>query len=318
MNTDLLFLTHNRKAFTEASLNALQANTNWGLVDKFIAYDEESTDGTLELVKERLSEISEVVPVELRQGRWNGPAGVMRDYVQHSDSDVFAKIDNDVITPPGWLDDSHTVMEQNPELDLLGLEPPVSRTGEPNQHRICRYDATLEEEHAPGPLRYVAVCCIGGVGLMRTERFRQHNNLIPTGIYSGFSKWQQEHHVRAGWIAPALRLFLVDRLPFNPWRSLAQHYILKGWQRTFNAYLGDEADRLWGWWDDRRFRKLHERSRQQPVLFPQAAGRKHLLAANPVGVGVACQRSTPTGERSSLLKLAGLPFRFLNRWRNHS
>ncbi len=259
MSVEILYLAHNRREFTEASLNTLQANTNWGLVDRCIAYDEESTDGTLELLQERLAVISEVVPTELRSGKWLGPVGVMKDYLAQSNCELFCKIDSDVILPPGWLDSCITVMEQNPELDLLGIEPPHSRTGRPGRYGQHQYDITMKEEITPGPLRYVACKSIGGVGIMRRSAFMDRPILIPHGVYFGFWQWQTQYGLKCGWIAPALRLFLLDRIPFDPWVSLSQRYIRNGWQRPWNNYRGDEALHLWGWWDERRYRKIHER-----------------------------------------------------------
>ncbi len=183
MTTEILYLAHNRREFTEASLNALQANTNWGLVDRLIAYDEESTDGTLELLQERLAIISEIVPTELRSGKWLGPVGVMKDYLARTNCDLFCKIDSDVILPPAWLDSCITVMEQNPELDLLGIEPPHSRTGRPGRHGQHQYDITMREEITPGPLRYVACKSIGGVGMMRHSGLPRHCGSFFSTVY---------------------------------------------------------------------------------------------------------------------------------------
>jgi GT2 family glycosyltransferase len=46
---DLIFLSHNRREFTEACLQNLIRNTNWDRVNRLILYDDNSTDGRANL-----------------------------------------------------------------------------------------------------------------------------------------------------------------------------------------------------------------------------------------------------------------------------
>lgn len=190
----------------------------------------------------------------------------MNDYVARADpADVVAKIDNDVIVPPGWLDACHAVMEAHPDLDLLGIEPPASRvphfpgmrrspTPELEESKIVGGHYTdgelvngkYTDEWVPG---YAPCPSIGGIGLMRTKAFLVNEPIKPDGIYGGFTSWQIAHpRIRKGWIVPPLQLFLLDRLPERPWSDLSRVYEARGWQRPWQKYPASAKDALWGWW----------------------------------------------------------------------
>lgn len=253
---DILFLSRNRREFTRASLSALLANTNWNLVRELYVYDDFSTDGTTELFadvgrpfdggsdcRRRIEgrvPISRICPVE----RWGSPVAIMNVFMSRENTcPIFCKLDSDVICPPGWLDAALPVMESHPELDLLGIEPPVSRTASPWPTRGCVPTPELD-----GCYEGFAPCdAIGGVGLMRRSAFAG-GDLKPNGMYGGFTAWQLAHpEVRKGWIVPPLKVFLLDRLPIPPWSSLSRQYIAAGEQRPWTNYDPKDSA-LWEWW----------------------------------------------------------------------
>lgn len=88
---------------------------------------------------------------------------------------------------------------------------------------------------------------IGGIGLMRGRAFEGQRMPKPNGRF-GFTIWQKHHPaVVKAWLRPSLPVFLLDRMPMEPWRSLSVEYVANGWQRQWDAYT--EADRpLWNWW----------------------------------------------------------------------
>jgi hypothetical protein len=252
---DILYLAKNRLEFTRGSLLTLRENTNWALVRRLILFDDGSEDGTAE----HLDSCGSLLAASLNWDRnvevafvtahpaFGSPVKVMQDYLRiWKESPIFAKIDNDVIVPPGWLDQCMEVMEQNPDLGLLGIEPPDSR--KPHFSQPGRPQLTRELERAAGPARYVPCDAIGGIGLMRRSAFDGRDQMIPHSIYGGFTDWQLRNpEVKRGWIAPALKLFLLDRLPIEPFKSLSEQYIAKGWQRKWRDY--DMRDsHLWEWW----------------------------------------------------------------------
>lgn len=226
---DLLYLAHNRLEFTKASLAALEANTDWSKVGQFIVYDDNSTDGTREFLEEATQYLR--VQTIKRFGTFGHPVNVMRDYLlNHQKHSIFGKIDSDTMVPPGWLNTCLDVMERHPHLDLLGIEAfnEVSATNEPRSYTEARH--------------------IGGIGLMRLSAFHRHGLPAPEGRYQGFTQWQtRNERVTKGWINPSLPVFLLDRLPFEPWRSLSKEYVEKFGQRDWGPY-DESSSELWSWW----------------------------------------------------------------------
>lgn len=258
---DILYLAKGRDEFTEASLQALDANTNWSLLNgggvfgqsdggKFYAY----TDGAP--VHDYLSLGMDLRDCHIDAGVYGGPVAIMNDFLSKPGAPLFAKIDNDVIVPPGWLDAAMKVMEDNPRLDFLGLEPPASRT--PNPATPGRRIQAPELMGATGGFThsrdlhfgYAPTDCVGGVGLFRRRAFEGKIKLQAYGFngVGGFTSWQQAHNIVAGWIVPPLKLFLLDRLPFDPWLSLSKRYIDEGLQRPWTNYPETAGPDLWDWW----------------------------------------------------------------------
>lgn len=221
---DLLYLTHNRLEFTKASLRALFQNTDWRFVNRLLIYDDASEDGT----REHLSSLIYPVHAELHFGAWGGPVAVMNHYLSamspHKTS-IFGKIDSDTMVPRGWLAQSIEVMESCP-VDLLGIEA---------FHRVVT---------EPTERTYLPSSHIGGIGLMRAGAFVTLPR--PDGRF-GFTAWQEHSEAKRGFISPSLPVFLLDRLPREPWLSLSREYVARGWQRPWGPY--EERDRdLWSWW----------------------------------------------------------------------
>ena len=251
---DILFLAHNRLEFTRASLQALVNHTNWNHVRRIVLVDDNSTDGTREKLEtlgalpSRNPDWQGAIRAEVwsHEPKYGSPVAVMADYLRMLPSaEFFAKIDNDVIVPTGWLDQCAATFEAHPELDLLGIEPPHSRC--PHFTQPWHPEPTAELEMAPAPPRYVPTSTIGGIGVFRRRAF-EGRPLSPEGKYGGFEAWQRKHpQIVRGWIRPSLQLFLLDRLPIEPWASLSAEYIAKGWQRKWRDY-DVSASHLWDWW----------------------------------------------------------------------
>jgi glycosyltransferase involved in cell wall biosynthesis len=230
---EILFLAWNRLEFTRASLAFLLANTDWRFVDRLCVYDDGSEDGTREL----LDELLPLFPVEtiLRAEKGMGPVAIMRNYVGKTNADWFAKVDNDVAVPPGWLDAMLGVAERNPDVELLGMEAGmtqvVGREGDEAWHGVYRFEPATN---------------IGGVGLMKSSAFKTRPSLWADGR-SGFTEWQHTNDPVRGWITPDLPVVLLDRLPFEPWLSLSAEYVAKGWQRPWQTWSEEWMAWAWQW-----------------------------------------------------------------------
>jgi hypothetical protein len=223
---EILYLAWGRREFTEASLEALLENTNWDLVEKLWIY----TDGSA-FPFEGFRNFDVVTE------KFGSPVAIMNAFLSISSSNLFIKLDNDVVVPPGWLDEGLRLMDENPHVDLLGIEAHL-RPPEDNRKIIGRYSEALG-------IRYTDH--IGGIGFMRRRAF-EHGTMVANGR-QGFTQfqWANPQIVKA-WIDPPLRVFLLDHLPFEPWRSLSEEYIAKGWQRRQWGCYGPEWSGLWDWW----------------------------------------------------------------------
>lgn len=252
---DILYVAKGRPEFTAASLRALLRNTDWRTARLTIYTDGDPDTHVRSIVSERTW--------PLRSVNWinttplGGPINIMLNFLnaertlRPSRSNVFAKIDNDCIVPLAWLESALDVMQSNPELDLLGLEPALSRTRSP--YRQTPLDPSPEsvhtQKHGYSPA-YAPCDSIGGIGLMRKKAFARYPDMVQHNLYGGFSDWQLRHpDLVKGWIIPPLRLFLLDRLDFSPWKELSARYIANGEQRVWTAYP-QSSHGLWDWWLD--------------------------------------------------------------------
>ena len=216
---DIMYLKKGREEFTAASDRSIDQNTN----------------GELVRIKWNFTEAT-------------SPVQAMNDFLDYADKyggePIFAKLDNDVIVPPGWVEAAIGVMDAHPELDILGLEPWQSRTPAP-----WSKDKPVEapDKNWIGGAGYVPVSSVGGIFLARRSAFRRSRPKAE-GKYGGFTSWQNLHpEIVKGWIVPPLKLFLLDRLPIEPWASLSKEYIAHGEQRYWTPYTMEQSA-LWSWW----------------------------------------------------------------------
>lgn len=231
----LLYVTWNRREFTEFSFEQLLANTDWDLVRNLVVYDDYSTDGTLDFLRDAIHDVP--VPVSLHVGGYRSPVAIMNRYLPLDDSELFAKIDSDIVVPPGWLNDMEAVMDASPEISLLGMQGGFLRRRGPDP-----------VPGGTGGHGYEAAAHIGGVGLMRREAFTSRPRMGNSGRF-GFTYWQEHHEPGCAWIDPDLHVTCLDQIPFEPWRSLSASYITKGWQRPLMHNQPYEPDHYgWEWW----------------------------------------------------------------------
>jgi hypothetical protein len=227
---ELLYATHNRLEFTRATFEALLDNTDWSLVEHLHVCDDRSRDGTYDFLNQAIRLVP--VPVSLTSSDFGGPVAAMLHTVARCKAGVLAKVDNDLVVCPGWLQALLSVLESS-GLDVLGFEPGFGAPVAP-----------VEAARSFLPARHV-----GGVGLFRTRIF-QRAKLRQHGRWFGLTDFQR-HHADCGWITPDLPCFLLDHLDLEPWRSLAEVYVSQGWSRAWPKY-DPEMSAYWSWWVQER------------------------------------------------------------------
>lgn len=229
MSVEILFTTHNRLAFTEASLAALRANTNWGLVARLQICDDESVDGTYEFLADAIRDWP--APVTLTRKGYGGSVNALAEVASRVHTELFAKIDNDVIVCSRWLETMIAVLTANQWVDALGMEP--------------GFGAPLGSAYSHTP---VAARWIGGVGVFRSQLFKRARLKQNDRFFGLTAFWR--HFARCAWISPDLPVFLLDKLPFEPWRSLTAEYVERGWSREWPEDLVYPEDMrpYWSWW----------------------------------------------------------------------
>ena len=228
---DILYLSWNRLEFTRQSFETMKQNTDWNAVHRLLVYDDGSTDGTAEYLQEALKQMPRRLQTRFRTTNHIGPIGIMRAFLMRAGEPIFAKIDNDVMLPPGWLGECRQLMQLHQQLDFLGIE--------------ARIDAPRA---GPPPRKIVNAPYIGGIGLMRRRAF---TSLPETGqtVRQGFTEWQCRHrYVRKAWINPPLPICLLNLVPVEPWASLSRQYVANGWQRDWPQCYTEHHKALWGWW----------------------------------------------------------------------
>jgi cellulose synthase/poly-beta-1,6-N-acetylglucosamine synthase-like glycosyltransferase len=223
---DILYPVHNRREFTAESARWIANSTPHQLVRKVYVYDDDSSDGAGEVAAKTLGDWFEV---EVERGQFGGPVAIMNHYLSRPEetAPLFAKLDNDTVVPPRWLEACLAVMEASPELSLLGIEAmtPVDT----NVRAIRNY--------TPAPF-------IGGIGLMRRSAFLQP---MEPNRFFGFTSWQDKRPgLIKGWLNPSLPVCLLDHLPMDPWRGLSVQYQANGWQREWPLYTAEQKP-LWSW-----------------------------------------------------------------------
>ncbi len=240
---DILFLAKNRAEFTDLALDCLIQNTPWERVRSLWLYDDESEDGTAATIEYGAKSLPASVSVYRTRGKFGNPVAVMNHFILKSQfepvspaAEFIAKIDNDTCVPQGWLQTCLTAMNVDPELMLLGIEPMHGRA-EAFGESVTR---TVE-----------ASSHIGGIGIMRRRAFLRKDGTFnlpqPTERFFGFTHFQNmNEQLKRGFLAPPLPVVLLDRLPFEPFRSLTNSYVNRNWSRAWSPYPTDRTD-LWSW-----------------------------------------------------------------------
>ena len=232
---NLLFCSWNRLAYTKVAFNALLEHTDWSRVATLFLADDASHDGTREWLEGRAVGFFRFTSVRIQflPSPFGGPVAAGNLYLDHATPgvEIMGKVDNDTIVPPGWLPEMLRVLDENPEVDMLGMAP---RLGPP--------------QHCPHPRTVEYADWIDGNGIWRHRAFR-HSRPVPghsRGRF-GMTEWMGNHpEIVKAWIRPDMPVFQLDAVPIKPWVSLATNYRMRKWQRKWPPFEEDAHD-YWDW-----------------------------------------------------------------------
>jgi len=237
VNVEILYCAWNRREFTEVSFELLKRNTKWSNVSRLVVYDDGSEDGTREYLEAQRAENLDTQLIsgfELRHGGWNSTGATMNDYISLAEGELFVKVDNDIAMPPGWLERVCSAWYRNQDYELVGME--------------AAWNGAYKGDKRPSAYTIAPARHIGGVGLMRVKAF-EWRRPVPLSLgkngRAGFTIWQHRYHPKAGWLKPDLPNVQLDKIPEEPWASLAKQYVQEGWARAWDPYLPD----MKGWWE---------------------------------------------------------------------
>jgi glycosyltransferase involved in cell wall biosynthesis len=228
----LFMPTMNRKEMTAIALDNLIENTNPEFIRELVIVDGSSDDGLHEHLLARLAKKTSpppapTVPVRLIRIKERHVVAAMQTAYAEIKTEYVAKVDSDTMVPPGWIEALHSTMKRRPELWALGMAP------------WREIKEVKPEERTYIPARYV-----GGIGLFKKEAWKGVRVTGPK--YFGWNHHQVRQPWVKGWLDPSLRVFLLDSLPFEPFRSLRKLYFDKGWHRSQGEWT-TKKEVLWNW-----------------------------------------------------------------------
>lgn len=235
MKVSLFLPTWNRAEFTRMVLEGLLENTPREHIAELLIIDAQSEDGTADYLKDMVCKLADLNARFIE----NPERQVVSSMVMAAHlatSDWIAKIDSDTIVPPQWLETCIDLVTRYPELWALGIEPSTDFGPVP-----------------PNGYRYARTRYVGGIGLFRKSAW---DGLKPgSHMFSGWPEHQTSMSWVKGWIHPPIKAFLLNRLPFEPFKSISLKYIKRGWQRVCSPYSETQAYR-WDWkfpdWENHR------------------------------------------------------------------
>ncbi len=160
--------------------------------------------------------------------RFGGPVAAMNYALDHMDTDVLVKVDNDLLACPGWLDALLDVLTSHPQVDVLGFEAGFGQGLAP----------------ADSPRTILPARHVGGLGAFCKRLFAQRRP-VQHETFFGMTQFMVRN-AHCGWLSPDLPCVLLDHLPFEPWRSLTREYVARGWSRQWSEYPERMRD-YWAW-----------------------------------------------------------------------
>ncbi len=195
----ILFLCFNRLDFTKQSLDAIEKHTKGY---KLYIVDNGSNDGTREYLMERKFKGNFEIWFTSENSGVDRP---MNWFYEVTEGQYLAKVDNDTIVPPGWLD---KLKEDIEGLDIVGAS-----------HHTMSKSALYNMKRAADTGKPFLCSCVGGSGILYRRDIHDRCGLIDTdydnaGILDCWSNFITRHS-SAGNLKIAMSPLWVDLLDMD-------------------------------------------------------------------------------------------------------
>lgn len=107
--------TWNRIEFTKGCISSFLKHTNFSIVTKYKVFDNQSTDGTIDYLKQKK------VPFEIGEYNtsWKGFNQLLEEVKNDSTIKYIGKVDNDVIFTKPWIEPIIKEFELNPKIGSI-------------------------------------------------------------------------------------------------------------------------------------------------------------------------------------------------------
>jgi glycosyltransferase involved in cell wall biosynthesis len=224
MKVHLVFVTHNRLAYTKLALVRLLADAS----EEFFLtiWDNGSTDGTAEYLKNEVND-PRIVDIVL-QNENIGAAGAMREVWGTKETEFVGKVDNDCLVTPGW---TRRLSEALRDIPRLGAVACWHYRLEDFDEQAARRAGKVQQFGRHTIFRHPWVC--GSGFLMKLATYRRYGlwDAGPDAGATGYFLKMAENGEVNGWYYPFILQEHMDD-PMSSYSLLQNDESIKKMQST--------------------------------------------------------------------------------------
>jgi glycosyltransferase involved in cell wall biosynthesis len=226
----VLYLAHNRLEYTMMTFPPVLFECINPLVVDLWVFDDNSTDGTSEFLQNAIYLNKNKLKIHYVRKKIGNSTQQLNEVCQNTEAEYIAKIDNDILILPQYLETLYGVSEKKENLDIAFLAPTVNGEFPP------KLQETLTTSNAAH---------IGGIGLFRRKVFLKYGAIKSNKRFFGFTVYQKRA-LRDGWKACWLGGLEVVDLDGCAIYSKVRQNVKNGWSRNL---FPDVCGILDGSWD---------------------------------------------------------------------
>lgn len=169
---------YNRLEYTKLSFPKIvhECLKNKDLIEAIFVYDDNSNDGSSELVTAIIDRYKSELPFSyIKQKIGNSTFQINHTY-KNTNSKYLVKIDNDIVIPTGYFKKLHELMEKHENIGFLMMPEVRDFPFIKSNEELSINDRTH----------------IGGVGIFRKDIFDKKGDIISENGFFGFTAYQNQ------------------------------------------------------------------------------------------------------------------------------